>query len=183
MEDNKIVDLYWQRNESAIYETQVKYGKMLYGVSYSLLSSREDAEECVNDTYYRAWRAMPDARPTYLGAFLAKIVRHLSLDTIKKRTREKRGGDTILAELSDCIPSEDTTESLWEHKHLTDLINTFLVGEREERRVMFIKRYFMGCSVEEIAREMHVTSSHVKVTLYRMREALKNILKKEAMWE
>ena len=101
MEDNKIVDLYWARNEYAIRETDFKYGRMLKSLSYSLLSSREDAEECVNDTYLDAWNAMPTARPTYLGAFLSKITRRISIDRWRRLHREKRGGvQTVLEELT-----------------------------------------------------------------------------------
>ena len=92
MEDYKIVDLYWERNETAIKETDNKYGKMLQSLSFQLLSSREDAEECVNDTYLDAWNSMPEARPVYLGAFLSKITRRISIDRWRTKHREKRGG-------------------------------------------------------------------------------------------
>ena len=106
MEDHKIVDLYWQRSENAIKETSTKYGRMLDGISYSLLSSREDAEECVNDTYLEAWNKMPDDRPAYLGAYLSRIVRCISIDRFRASHRQKRGEAVELTdELADCIPS------------------------------------------------------------------------------
>ena len=104
MEDHKIVDLYWQRSENAIKETSTKYGRMLDGISYSLLSSREDAEECVNDTYLEAWNKMPDDRPAYLGAYLSRIVRCISIDRFRASHRQKRGEAVELTdELADCI--------------------------------------------------------------------------------
>ena len=109
MEDYQIVDLYWDRKETAITETDKKYGKMLRSLSYSLLSSREDAEECVNDTYLGAWNTMPDARPMYLGPFLSKITRRISIDRWRHEHRGKRGGvNSIVEELTECIPDEET---------------------------------------------------------------------------
>ena len=109
MEDYQIVDLYWARKEKAIAETEKKYGKMLHSLSYSLLSSHEDAEECVNDTYLGAWNTMPDARPMYLGSFLSKITRRLSIDRWRREHRAKRGGvAAVVEELSECIPDDNT---------------------------------------------------------------------------
>ena len=135
MEDHKIVDLYWARNEQGIVESDLKYGKILRSLSFSLLSSREDAEECVNDTYLDAWNAMPTARPTYLGAFLSKITRRISIDRFRADHRQKRGGmGMILEELSDCIPSPDSVEREYENKRLTNALEAFLSGQTPERR-------------------------------------------------
>ena len=130
MEDYKIVDLYWARNEQGIAESDRKYGRILRSLSYSLLSSHEDAEECVNDTYLDAWNAMPTARPTYLGAFLSKITRRISIDRFRADHRQKRGGmGAILEELSDCIPSPDTVERDYENKRLTHTLEAFLAKQ------------------------------------------------------
>lgn len=180
MEDHKIVDLYWARNEQGIAESDRKYGKILRSLSFSLLSSHEDAEECVNDTYLDAWNAMPTARPTYLGAFLSKITRRISIDRFRADHRQKRGGmGVILEELSDCIPSPDTVERDYESKRLTRTLEAFLAKQETEKRVMFVRRYFYSQSVGEIALALKVTESKVKVTLYRLREALRQELEEQ----
>lgn len=181
MEDFQIVQLYWARKESAITESDRKYGRMLRSLSYSCLSSHQDAEECVNDTYLDAWNAMPPERPTYLGAFLSKITRRISIDRFRHDHRLKRGGlGSITEELSDCIPDgEPSPAAAYENKRLMQAINRFLASLPDERRVIFVKRYFYAASVGQIARELNLTESNVKVTLHRTREALREYLGKE----
>lgn len=182
MDDGKIVDLYWARDEKAITESQRKYGRMLSSLSYSLLSSYEDAEECVNDTYLDAWNAMPDARPEFLGAFLSKITRRISVDRFRAKHREKRGGmNEILSELDECIPSEDRVERQYESRLLRDEINDFLYSQPKEKRVMFVLRYFYSKSVSEIARQISVGESKVKTTLFRMRKELQERLEEKKL--
>ena len=182
MDDSKIVDMYWARDEKAIDESDKKYGRMLSSLSYSLLSSREDAEECVNDTYLDAWGAMPEARPQYLGAFLSKITRRLSIDRFRSKHREKRGGiDNSLSELSECIPSGDDYESQLDGKAITKAIDAFLYSKSQEKRAMFILRYFYSKSITEIALRVGVGESKVKTTLHRMRQELRDILEKEEL--
>ena len=177
MEDYKIVDLYWAREERAIAETQTKYGKMLHSLSYSLLHSNEDAEECVNDTYLGAWNSMPSARPMYLGPFLSKITRRLSIDCWRHNHREKRGGvDGMIEELTECIPDEDTPMAEYERELLRGAINTFLRDLSEEKRVIFVRRYFYAQPLNVIAKEIGVSEAKVKVTLHRLREELKSRL-------
>lgn len=180
MEDFKIVDLYWARNEAAISESDRKYGRMLKSLSYSLLSSHEDAEECVNDTYLDAWRAMPTARPTYLGAFLSKITRRISVDRFRAAHREKRGGmNVILEELTECIPARDSVFEEYENGRLTDALNRFLYAQDKEKRAIFIRRYFYSQPISEICSALRVGEAKVKVTLYRMREALRKELEEQ----
>ncbi len=182
MEDFKIVDLFWARQERAIAETQQKYGKLLFSLSYSVLSSREDAEECVNDTYLDAWAAMPTARPVYLGAFLSKITRRISIDRFRSIHREKRGGYAELTEeLTECIPSPDNVESDYENGRLADALNRFLASLPLEKRVMFIRRYFYSQPIATIAFDMRLSESKVKVSLHRTREALRNLLESEEL--
>ena len=181
MEDFEIVDLYWDRNERAISESDDKYGRMLRSLSYSCLSSREDAEECVNDTYLDAWNAMPTERPTYLGAFLAKITRRISIDRYRHDHREKRGGiENLTEELTDCIPDRSATpfEEL-ESGRLREAINNFLSDLDSDKRVMFVQRYCYACPISRIAQVMNLGESNVKVTLHRVREALKRYLEEE----
>ena len=182
MDDGKIVDLYWARDEKAITESQRKYGRMLSSLSYSLLSSHEDAEECVNDTYLDAWNAMPEARPEFLGAFLSKITRRISIDRFRAKHRERRGGmNEILSELDECIPSEDRVERQYENMLLRDEINDFLYSQPKEKRVMFVLRYFYSKSVSEIARQISVGESKVKTTLFRMRKELQERLEEKEL--
>ena len=177
MEDYKIVDLYWERKERAIAETEKKYGKMLHSLSYSLLSSHEDAEECVNDTYLGAWNTMPDARPMYLGSFLSKITRRLSIDRWRRDHREKRGGVAgMVEELTECIPDGDTPQKEYERGLLREELNEFLRTLTEEKRAIFVRRYFYAQEVRTIAREIGVSETKVKVVLHRLREELKQRL-------
>lgn len=183
MEDHKIVDLYWQRSEYAIKETSTKYGRMLDGISYSLLSSREDAEECVNDTYLEAWNKMPDDRPAYLGAYLSRIVRCISIDRFRASHRQKRGEAVGLTdELADCIPSGMTPEEEYENGRIAKVINKFLFELDEEKRRIFVRRYFYSDSVSDIADRLHIGQSKVKTTLHRLRNELREYLEGEGIF-
>lgn len=182
MEDFKIVDLYWERSERAISETRTKYERMLSGISYSLLRSDEDAEECVNDTYLSAWNSMPSDRPIYLGAYLSKIIRALSIDKFRSKHSKRRGGfEELCEELDECIPDPSSIQAQYENGQLAKAINRFIAELPEEKRVIFIRRYFYSDSVEQIAKRMGFTSSKVKTSLFRMREELRQILEKEDM--
>ena len=182
MEDFQIVDLYWERNENAIRESDVKYGKLLCRVSYSLLSSDEDAEECVNDTYLAAWNSMPSDRPIYLGAYLTKIVRNVSISRFRSKKSEKRGGNTdMLEELSDCIPDRDSVDSQYENGRLAKALNDFTASLDDEKRAIFIRRYYYSQSVGQISKEMRIGESKIKITLFRIRSSLKNMLEREEL--
>ncbi len=182
MEDRQIVDLYWKRSERAISESDQKYGRMLYSLSYALLSSREDAEECLNDTWLAAWNAMPTARPAYLGAFLSKITRRISVDAWRREHRKKRGGtDALLTELEECIPARENVEQEYENGRLSDALDRFLAGLGEEKRAVFLRRYFWAQPVSQIAAEVGIGESKVKVLLFRMREKLKKELEEQEL--
>jgi len=181
MDDFQIVDLYWARSERAISESDRKYGRMLRSLSYRCLASHEDAEECVNDTYLDAWNAMPTQRPTYLGAFLSKITRRISIDRFRRDHRQKRGGmSNLTEELSECIPDRAPTpfEQL-ESGRLRQALDTFLSRLTPERRVIFVQRYFYAKQISEIALLTGLGESNVKVTLHRVREQLRSYLEKE----
>lgn len=182
MDDSRIVDLYWERNERAIGETDAKYGRMLNSLSYSLLSSFEDAEECVNDTYLAAWNRMPTERPGLLGAFLAKIVRCISIDRYRASHREKRGGvEELTAELLECIPDSRTPERELENGRLRDTLNSFLYSLELEKRAIFVRRYFMSQPTQYIASQLGISDAKVKTTLCRMRAGLRDRLEKEGL--
>ena len=181
MEDSRIVDLYWERNEVAIDESDRKYGRMLTSLSYSLLSSHKDAEECVNDTYLNAWNAMPSARPDHLGAFLSKITRRISIDCFRRKHSEKRGGiDNLCVELEECIPDRSGNGES-ESAEIRRVLNSFLNECDEEKRAMFVLRYFYSKPIEEIAMRVGSGESRVKTTLHRMRIALKKRLEEEGL--
>ena len=182
MEDSQIVDLYLQRDETAVEYTAEKYGQRLRRLSYGIVEDQQTAEECENDTYYTAWNKIPPDRPTLLGAYLSKITRFLALNRFTKKSAAKRVGETApLEELYECIPSPDTVESHLEEGALKEVINGFLRSLDREKRCIFIKRYFYMASIADIAKELELSESGVKVQLFRMRASLKEILLKEGL--
>ena len=182
MEDQKIIDLYWQRSEQAIRETDAKYGGYCYTIAYNILANREDSEESVSDTYLAAWRAMPPKRPGILSSFLGKITRHLSIDRWRRRTAEKRGGGEVvlaLEELEDCLSDGLSTEDAVLKKELTVVINRFLDALPEAERNVFLCRYWYVDPVQDIADTLGVSVSKVNSMLYRTRQKLRRVLEKE----
>lgn len=182
LEDCEIVDLYWARSEDAITETQKKYARMLLGISLQLVPQREDALECVNDTYLAAWNSMPAARPTLLGAFLSKIVRRVSVTKYRRSHAEKRGGYRELTEeLCECVPAETDLESMYNSRQISDLLNRFVATLDSEKRYIFVRRYFYADSLSDIARHLGVSEGKIKTVLHRTRKALAEILRKEGL--
>ncbi len=181
MEDYQIVDLYWERSETAITETSAKYGRMLTGISLSLSGSREDAEECVSDTYLAAWNSMPTDRPLYLGAYLSKIVRRLSIDRYRAQTAQKRGGSSVSEELYDCIPSRSDVEGEYDERQTAEAINRYLLSLSEEKRYIFIRRYYYSDAIETIALALGISKAKVKTTLHRLRAGLRRHLESEGV--
>lgn len=182
MDDNKIVDLFWARSENAVAEAEKKYARYCHSISFAILRSDEDAEECVNDTFERAWRAIPPARPQNLSAFLGKITRNLSLDRYEKYNAEKRGAGQIplvLDELAECLPDTDSGENFADELAFKDLLNNFLRSLPAEKRKIFVRRYWYLSSIKEIAADFNLGESKVKMTLLRTRSELKEFLKKE----
>jgi len=183
MEDGQIIDLYWDRDQRAVQETDGKYGKALRGIAWNLLRSREDAEECVNDTYLRAWNAIPPTRPEAFRTWLGTITRNLSLDRWKRLRAEKRGGgaELLLEELEDCVPAGRGPERTVEDQELAELLGAFLRGLSREGRVMFLRRYWYGESVAEIGQVLGCGEGKVKSSLFRSRKALRACLEKEGI--
>lgn len=181
MEDSKIIALFFARNEAAIAETDLAYGKRLRGLSYRIVGSREDAEENVNDTYWKAWNAIPPERPKHYFGFLASICRHLSLDRLDWNNAGKRKSEVIslTQELEGCIPSP---ESRWEQDALGEALNAFLHTLPRENRVIFLRRYWFGDSLGEIARRCGLRESAVQMRLNRMRKKLRSFLEKEGVF-
>lgn len=182
MEDRQIIELYWQRNADAISETAGKYGAYCFQVADNILHDAGDSEECVNDTWLRAWDAMPPERPDVLRMFLAKITRNLSFDRFNARNAKKRGGGEIalvLDELEECLASGTDVETAYEGKELGQCIRRFVRGLSERDGNVFVRRYFFADSVAAIARRYGLTENNVMVILSRTRKKLKLELMKE----
>lgn len=182
MDDQKIIDLYWSRSESAISESNQKYGKYCYSIAYNILTNNEDAEECVSDTYMAAWKAMPPQRPSILATFLGKITRNLSIDCWRSRSRYKRGGGEIilaLEELEECVADSQTVEKAYEQKLIALVFNRFLESLQETERQIFLCRYWYLDSIADIANYYGFSNSKVTSMLYRTRKKLRAVLKKE----
>ena len=178
MDDKDIVDLYLQRDETAINETQIKYGSYCYTIANNILSIHEDAEECVNDTWISAWNKIPPIIPKSMKAFLGKIVRDISLSRYRANHALKRYGgmDVILNELEECIPSDFNVQRQLEQKELDDLINEWLESLHREDRVLFIKRYYNGETVKSLARVQACTENQMAQRMLKLRNNLKSFL-------
>ena len=184
MEDGQIIDLYWNRDQRALRETEGKYGRLLHSIAWNLLHSREDSEECVNDTYLRAWEAIPPARPGAFRTWLGQITRNLSLDRWKRRRAEKRGGgaEVLLGELEECVPAGDGgPERALEDRELAEALDVFLRGLSREGRSMFLRRYWYGESLAEIGAALGCGEGKVKSSLFRSRKALRAYLEEEGI--
>lgn len=186
MKDEEIVQLFWESSERAIDETKVKYSRYLYVIAFRLIRNHEDAEECVNETFYRAWNAIPPARPSMLRTFLGKIIRNLSLNVLEKKRASKRssGGevDLLLSELDDCIPdAHRNVEESIDEAFLIETVNDFLDVLNITHRKIFVQRYWYGLSIREIKEEFGFTESKVKSILYRLRIRLRSELEKEGI--
>lgn len=182
MDDKRIVDLYLQRNEAAIKETAEKYGSRLSALAFSIVKDRETAEECVEDTYMEAWNSIPPHEPrSYLYAFLARIIRHISLNCCRDRGRLKRRA--FLCELSEemeqCLPAPDDIECRMDNMALREAINGFLGSLKEENRNIFLRRYWYLDSIADISRRYGLSESKVKITLFRSRNQFRTYLEKE----
>ena len=185
VEDKQIVELYWKRSEQAISETSKKYGTYCYAISHNILQNKEDADECVNDTYIRAWNSIPPHKPNNLKTYLAKITRNLSLSKYEKNTAKKRNNGQVpllLDELAECLPSEYESETvITDNIVIKSSIEYFLGTLSKKNRQIFIKRYWYMNSLEDIAKEYNMSENNVSVILFRMRKDLKRILQKEGV--
>lgn len=184
MDDKAIIDLYWERSEKAISETSTKYGAYCYTIAYNILSSREDSQESVNDTYLAAWNTMPPRRPASLSAFLGKMTRCISLDKWKQRSRLKRGGGEVAAcldELEECVSGGASLEDEVIRKETLSRVNRFLEDLPETERKVFLCRYWYADPVADIAQRFGFSQSKVASMLHRTRAKLKNQLAKEGL--
>ena len=183
MDDSSIIKLYYERSEDAVSQTDIKYGSYCRAVALNILSVIEDAEECVNDTYIAAWEAIPPAKPNSLRVFLGRITRNVSISRFRKTRSQKRynGMNSILDELSECIPSSENTEQVSDSIQLTELINRWLYSLNEDDRALFIRRYWFGSSVSELAAECGCSANTTVQRLSRLRRKLKIKLESEGI--
>lgn len=181
MEDIQILNLYLQRSEIAISETEKKYGRYCYKIAKNILHIDEDAEECVNDTYLQAWASIPPQHPQRLGLWLGKVVRNAAINLWTKNHRQKRyaGMEELLSELEECIPSPINVEREIEEKELSTILNNWLATLKQEERNLFIRRYWNGEAVKVLAAEYGITQGKMAKNMYRLRQNLKTMLEKE----
>lgn len=182
MEDEVIIELFWARDEMAIKNTALKFGGKLHQLAMKILYNHEDAEESVNDTYLTAWNTIPPQRPAYLFAYLAKICRLTAYGKLDWKTAKKRQAEIVelTAEMESCIP-DTSAETSVAGEEIGRLLNIFLAGLSEEKRLIFIRRYWFGDSISDISKRYGLGASKVKVSLLRTRNALKIFLEKEGL--
>ena len=181
MDDNGIIQLYWDRNDQAISATSEKYGHYCKAIAKNILNNEEDAEECVNDTYLSAWNSMPMHWPEQLATFLGKITRNLSFNKYKHDHAEKRGGSEmtlVLDELADCVSDADDVDCIIDRQELVDAINSFMESLPTEKRNLFVRRYWYADSVSDIAHAYGMLPGTASKALERMRKQLKMYLTK-----
>lgn len=183
MEDIQIIDLYWLRSEQAIRETDSKYGPFCHRIAMNILHSFQDSEECVSDTYGRCWDTMPPQRPGSLRAYVGAIVRNLSISRYRACHAQKRfgGAEVLLSELGDCVPAPEQVQRTVEAGELSGIISGWLQELDPEDRNLFIRRYWNGDSVKELAGELGVRPNALTKRLLRLREYLRRCLEKEGI--
>lgn len=181
--DDEIIQLYWKRDPKAIEETQTHYGEKLGRLSFGILENREDAQECVNDTYLRTWNSIPPTRPQFLFAYLAKICRFLCFDVLDHKNAQKRSALVVelTHEMQQCIP-DSRDEDKVQGEQIGQNITAFLRTQSKQDRLLFMKRYWYGVSIKDLAQQMQISESSAKVRLHRIRGRLKKYLESEGIW-
>ena len=182
LDDNAIIELYWARNETAISETQTKYGGYLHTIAYNILANSEDSDECVNDTYFRAWGSMPPNRPVKLSAYLGTIVRNLAITVFRKKGNLSNGGSQYalsLDELAECVSGGETPPEKAEAGLLSRSISSYLRTVSAEARDIFLCRYYFCDSISDIAGYFGASETKIKSSLFRTRKGLRDYLRKE----
>ena len=179
VDDNKIVELFWERSADAISETDKKYRPYCHSIAYNILFDEQDAEECINDTWLGAWNAIPPNRPKTLKTFLGKITRRLSLVKLRNQKRQKRGGGeaaVALEELGECIAASDSVEKTIEEKELAQAVNAFLETLKDTERDVFVCRYWYFASISQISKSSGFSETKTKSMLFRIRNKLRAYL-------
>lgn len=185
LSDHEIVELYWNRNEKAITETDVKYRKFLFTIAYNIVHDDLDCEECLNDTYLGTWNSIPPTRPSILQAFLSRIMRNIAVNRFKKNHTARRIPSELvvsLEELDQCMSSDLSLEDELAIKQLSDALNAHLHGMDERDRLVFMCRYYYADKIIEIADMLGVSRNTVTKYLSDIREGLRAHLVKEGLW-
>lgn len=183
MNDKALIDLYWARDEEAIKETSAKYGRLCSYIANNILKNVEDCEECVNDTYFSIWNAIPAQRPNRFSVFISRITRNLALKKYAYISAAKRNPSAVVSfdELEDCVSGTYSVESEIENKHIERTIDTFLWEQGYEKRDIFIRRYWYFDSIEAICKYTGFSQSKVKSILYELRLKLRRYLENEGI--
>lgn len=179
MEDHQIIKLFWNRDETAIAETSKKYGSYCYAIANNILQSKEDSDECVNDTYLNAWNALPPQKPNVLSVFLGKITRNLAFDRYHFNHAQKRGGgevSIVLDEIAEIVSDSNDMEQAADNRALAHAINEFLSELPADKRKMFVLRYWYTEKVSAIAKQFGITENACSVQLSRIRNKLRTHL-------
>ena len=184
MEDSAIVELYWQRSDRAIAESERKYGSYCDYIARSICSNMEDAKECVNDTWMSAWNAMPEKRPKRLAAFLGCLTRHLAIDRVRAENSQKRGSGELnlaLEEISNLVAADSDPAKEAERRELESVIRRWVSGLNETERLLFLGRYYYLLSIPQLAQRFGYSESKTKSLLFRLRGRLRRCLEKEGL--
>ena len=183
MNDAEIIELYIRRDESAIQETEARYGHYCHAIALNIVSVKEDAEECVSDTYLNAWNSIPPQKPDSLKTWLGKTVRNISLDLWRKNHRQKRyaGMEQLFDELAECIPSPSNIDAELEKQQIVDFLNHWLSKLSKNDRALFMRRYWNGEPVKVLAELYHISPANLANRLYYLRKKLKKSLEKEGV--
>jgi len=185
MEDEEIIDLYWNRQERAILETDKKYGKYCNTISFNILQNKEESKECVNDTYLKTWNSIPPQRPNVLKVYLGKIARNLAINQYERKKAKKRDYtlEIALEELNECISSNNNVEEQLKYNDLIKMLNAFLAKLSQNKRKIFLERYWYLYSIKEISSNNKISESNTKAILMRIRNQLKDYLKEGGLYE
>ena len=185
LKDHEIIGLFFERSEQAITELVIKYGSAVKNVAWNILNNPQDVEECTNDTYLQVWNRIPPTRPDFLGAFVCRIARNICLKRYHSNTAQKRNSyyDVALQELEETIPALSTVETDYDAKELSRYLNQFLRKISRDDRYLFLRRYWYGDSISEIAQQLDIPPHTASVRLFRLRQKLQDYLQKEGMIE
>ena len=185
MEDEEIIDLYWNRQEKAIFETDKKYGHYCNTISFNILQNREEAKECVNDTYLQTWNSIPPQRPNILKVYIGRIARNLAINQYERKKAKKRDYtlEVALEELNECISSNNNVEEQLNYNELVNMLNVFLSRLSQEKRKIFLERYWYLYSIKEISSNNGISESNTKIILSRIRKQLQSYLKEGGLYE
>lgn len=184
LSDEQIIELYWNRQETAISATDDKYGRFLYTIAYNILNNHMDCEECVDDTYLGAWNRIPPTRPSIFQVFLSRMLRNIAVDRYRRNTASKRVPSELtssLDEIDEFLPGDYSVETEYRIKEIGRILNKFINSLSERDRFTFVCRYYYADQVDDIARMLQVSGRTVYRSLVRMRESLREELEKEGI--